>query len=282
MKTKGIVAIALMLIVTLLASMAFVSATVPVDNHKKMIPTEFKEETVKVKKPSMEELLDVNKEYFNFLRKNLGEKGEEMVNQAINNWAEYLEKAPDEIEVKLKLVKVGEKCITFWPYQDVQFALDNPLTVEEDDPINLIFYNTGSAWDVQYDMKNWIDNTWADASGWSARTYIDDTANGGTAYWKWQDYQLENGDYWGYRYHIRIFGSEYPDPHWADEWSDANVHYERWTGTGHEIISYEQAENFVKNDFSDEWFVGNIWYANLGNDNLRDNDGLAPVIELTA
>ncbi|MDD2665996.1 MAG: hypothetical protein PHD13_00580 [Methanocellales archaeon] len=182
----------------------------------------------------------------------------------------------------MTLVKVGEKCINFWAYRDVQFLNDNPLTVEEDDPINLIFYNTGSAWDIQYDMQNWIDNTWDGATGWSARTYIDDTANGGTAYWKWQDYQLENGDYFGYRYHIRIFGSEYSDPHWADEWSDANVHYERWTGTGHQVISYEDAEDFVKDDFADEGFVGDIWYTDLGNDNLGDNDGLAPVIELTA
>lgn len=282
MKKKGKVAIAVMLIVALIASMTFVSATVLADNQKKMIPTEFKEETVKIKKPSMEELLDVNEEYFNFLRKNLGEKGEELVNQAIKNWAEDIKKSPDEIEVKLKLVKVGEKCITFWPYQDVQFIWDNPATVEEDDPINLIFYNTGSAWDVQYDMENWIDNTWDGASGLSARTYIDDTANGGTAYWKWQDYQLEHGSYWTTRYHIRIFGSEYPDPHWADEWSIANVHYEYFTGWSHEIISYEDAEDFVKDDFADESFVGNIWYADLGNNNLGDNDGLAPVIELTA
>jgi len=207
----------------------------------------------------------------------LGEKGEELVNQAIKNWAEELEETPDEIEVKLKLVKVGEKCITFWAYQDVI------APGVEDDPINLIFYNTGSAWDVQYDMENWIDNTWdGGASGWSARTYIDDTANGGTAYWKLQDYQLENGDYFGYRYHIRIFGSEYSDPHWADEWSIANVHYERWTGTKHQYISYEDAEDFVKDDFADEGFVGSIWYTNLGNDDLGDNDGLAPVIELTA
>lgn len=275
--------LSVILIAILVIALVAATATVIADDHKKMIPTEFKEVSVKVEKPSMEELLEVNEEYFNFLRKNFGEKGEELVDQTIESWDEDLERAPDEVEVKLKLVKVGEGCIAFWPYQDVQFLDDNPLTVEEDDPINLIFYNVGSAWDVQYDMENWIDNTWDGASGLNARTYIDDTANGGTAYWKNpQDYQLDSGSYWTTRYHIRIFGSDYSDPHWADEWSIANVHYERYVGYTHEYISYEDAEDFVKDDFADEWFVGTIWYANLGNDNLGDNDGLAPVIELTA
>jgi hypothetical protein len=95
------------------------------------------------------------------------------------------------------------------------------------------------------------------------------------------DYQLENGSYWTTRYHIRIFDGG-TDPDWADEWSDANVHWEHWVWwpPGHVVDSYEQAENFVKNDFQGKWFVGSIWYTDLSNSDIGDNDGSAPVIEL--
>jgi hypothetical protein len=176
--------------------------------------------------------------------------------------------------VKAKLVKVGERCITFWAYTN-----DVESFVDPKDPINLVFYNTGGAWNVQYDMMYRLTNKWSGAVGWDHYTYIDNTANGGTAYWQRNNYQLQYGSYWSTRHHIRIFNGGY-DPHWADDWSIASVHYEYWNGQTHIVTSYEGSETFVKNDFADEGFVGEIWYANLYNSGIGDNNGYAPVIEL--
>ncbi|MDD2665995.1 MAG: hypothetical protein PHD13_00575 [Methanocellales archaeon] len=77
--------ISTIVVAVLVISIVATTATVLADDNKKMVPSEFREEIVKIKKPSMDELLEVNEGHFNFLRKNLGEKGEELVNQAITN-----------------------------------------------------------------------------------------------------------------------------------------------------------------------------------------------------
>jgi hypothetical protein len=99
-----------------------------------------------------------------------------------------------------------------------------------------------------------------------------------------KNFCFQDGNFFGKRYHIRIYdgGNDWDD---FKEWSIAGVHYEErdWLSLGHKIISWEQAEDFVKNDFDGEPFVDSIWYANLGNDcyfHGKYNDGNAPVIEL--
>lgn len=230
---------------------------------------------VRIEKQSLDELKKDNMEHIKFLRKNLEpEVAQKIIDSYFALRAEELEKLREGEEIKVKLIEIGSNSPLLWPYTSYTNG-----SFQKADPINLIFYNTGSAWDVQYDMRYWLDNTWGDASGWTQYTYLGTTNSG--ANWRKYDYQLEYGSYWTTRYHIRIFDGG-TDPDWADEWSDANVHYERFVGYTHEVISYEQAENFVKNDFADEWFVGNIWYTNLTNNDIGDNNGLAPVIELIA
>jgi len=247
------------------------------------IRTEFYDAKFLIKKPKLEELIFNGKEYFRFLEENFGEKGRLMVKETIKSWKEWLDSQGETIEINgsivtLKLKNPNANTIAFDKYLYKWW-----FGWQKSDPVNLIFYKEGSAWDVQYDMKNWIDNKWNDTSGIDLYTWIDkDHADGEDWVWKTQDYQLGHGDFFGKRYHIRIYDGGY-DWDAFEEWSIAGVHYEEWIGYTHKILSWEQAESFVKNDFDDEWFVGSIWYAFLDNDETLQgqyNDGYAPVIEL--
>ena len=146
----------------------------------KILPTKTIEKSVSVKKPSLNELRKDNAEHIKFLRKNLKpNEAEKVIGNYFRYLAKKIEKIPDIATVKVKLVQVGTNTITFWAYTNDVQSFSDPV-----DPINLIFYGVGSAWDVQYDMKNWLDYTWEDATGWTHYTYIDNTAHGGTADWR--------------------------------------------------------------------------------------------------
>ena len=282
---KKILAIGIMALLVLGVSTAVIGAytkdtdittndIIPQDKEK-IMPSRVIEKVVRIEKQSLDELKKDNMEHIKFLRKSLEpEIAQKIIDSYFALRTEELEKVHDGEKVRVKLIEIGSDSPLLWPYTSYIYGI-----FLKADPVNLIFYNTGSAWDVQHDMKYWLDNEWEPAEGWIQYTYIGTTNSG--ANWRKHDYQLQKGSYWTTRHHIRIFDGG-TDPDWADEWSDANVHYERWTGTGHQIISYEYAENFVKNDFADEEFVGNIWYTDLDNDDKGDNNGLAPVIELTA
>jgi hypothetical protein len=248
----------------------------------KILPTKTVEKNVTVKKPSLDELRKDNAEHIKFLRKNLkpNEAGN-VIGTYFRHLAEKIEKQPDIATVKVKLVQVGENTITFWAYTN-----DAPSFTDPVDPINLIFYGVGSAWDVQYDMKNWLDYTWEDATGWTHYAYIDNTEHGGTADWRSNDYQLQYGSYFTSRYHLRIFDGGTDTHGDFDEYSIANVHHEYWDWSelNHIVDGYESAETFVKDDFADENFVGSIGSAGLNNEgsysNGAYNDGWAATIEL--
>ncbi len=284
-KMKKILAIGIMTLLVLGVSIAVIGANakdtditsngIVSQDKEKIMPSRVIEKIVRIEKQSLDELKRDNMEHVKFLRKNLEpEVAQKIINSYFALRAEELEKLHDGEEIKVKLIEIGSNSPLLWPYTSYTNG-----SFEKADPVNLIFYNTGSAWDVQYDMKNWLDNEWGDALGWTQYTYIGTTNSG--ANWRMNDYQLENGSYWTTRYHIRIFDGG-TDPDWADEWSDANVHWEHWEWwpPGHVVDSYEQAENFVKNDFQGKWFVGSIWYTDLSNSDIGDNDGSAPVIEL--
>ncbi|KCZ71776.1 hypothetical protein ANME2D_01831 [Candidatus Methanoperedens nitroreducens] len=269
---KRIKAISILLIALVLIGVTIVS-TVSAQNKEKTISSKIIDKVVTTEKQTRDDLEKDNKEHIDFLKKNLGpETAKKIADRYFTDRVEELKKLPKE--VKIQLIELGNNSPQLWPYT----SETNGSFIKQD-PINLIFYRTGSAWDVQYDMQNWLTNEWEGASGWTQYTYIGTTNNG--LNWRRDDYQLQNGSYWGTRYHIRIFDGGV-DPDWANEWSDANVHKEHWDWSKltHVVDSFEQAESFVRNDFQGKGFVGSIWYANLNNQDIGDNDGQATVIEL--
>jgi hypothetical protein len=198
-----------------------------------------------------------------------------------------LKDLPDIIEYEVTVVKEGSQSITYGnALYSVYACITLNIPKDPSDPVNLRFSQRGSAFDVQYDMKNWLTNLWRDTSiGCNLMAYIDNTEHGGSAYWKVQDYQLEYDSWYTSRYHIRIFGGGFDTHGFFGEWSIAGVHLERWdplAGT-HVIVSWESAEQFVRDDFTGKWFVGSVYLIFIYNDGLWQgvwNDGYATAIEL--
>jgi len=245
------------------------------------------EVTFRVQKPKLEELVSSNKEYFDFLIKNLGEKGREIVEETILKWEKWLNTIKnDTYEIKTKTVKVSPKSSGSIKFDYNLYSILS-YGYYPSDPVNLIFYGpAGSAWNVSYDMKYWLSNKWSDTSGSTLYAILDkDHADDKDWIVKGQDYQLRYGDFWGESYHIRIYDGGYDWDQYL-EWSIAGVHHEQWVWLplpGHKILGWEDAEQFVRSDFSGKWFVGSMWNWWLGNaEYYQDkwNDGYAAAIEL--
>lgn len=222
-------------------------------------PVKEKRDTVKMKKPTYEELVADNQEYFDFLIKEKGEEGKKIVEEEKRKLRGEANNAKEQFDVDA--VEVGAHSITFGK------TLRSSPGGTIKDPVNVVFYNNGRAVDVDTALRTKTPYTWPYAAGSSLYGYIDDTAHGGTAYWKTQDLQHEYGSFWTTRYHIREYDGNY-DNHSGGYrfWTMGGVHYEQWNGSGHTVLSWEDAEYFlVENNFRGQSFVNSVGYVNIGN-----------------
>lgn len=188
-------------------------------------------------------------------------------------------------------VEVGTHSVTFSTFTYMSGNMS--------DPTNLVFYNVGSAADVEYDLRNWTSTQWEDDAAWLCVSQSQDvflweaSHTGGTDHWKSRDWGAQRTfdacaaeD----RMHVRIFGASVPDSHGTyGEWTVGAAHYERVGCGGHCLRGWEDGENAVKNSFysggTKLWFVGDVWYGwfnNAGTWKGYSNDGYGPYIELTS
>jgi len=162
------------------------------------------------------------------------------------------------------------------------------------DPINFIFYRVGSAWDVNYDLKNWTSARWQDTGcNGNQRVYIWDAMHtGGQDAWRTNQYPMEpagTSPCWPTaRDHIRLFEGfvrDSHDPSWG-VWSITSAHHDNY---GHsQTDDWEGPEGRLRGAFYDGsgnklWFVGAVWDVDLGNAGQWQgayNNGLASVVEL--
>jgi hypothetical protein len=160
----------------------------------------------------------------------------------------------------------------------------------ETDPVNVIWYDAGHAWDVQYDMKNWTPISWVDTQGAGLYVYFGDSCNGGTDAWRFTDYHLMKGGgtFWGTRIHCRVNGAGCDDPHGFGGWSVGCPHKEKWCywHATHHVSSYTLGREAVYDSFVGQWFVGSCYNIYIGNEgNYADgtyHDGYATIIDLNA
>ncbi len=119
---------------------------------------------------------------------------------------------------------------------------------------------------------------WAGATGTTRYAFVDPTGDGSEARWITETYQLEDGDYYGTRYHIRLYESPNPD----DEWVVMQAHTEHfdWFTLRHAVDGVEEAQSYVELDFMDQPFVDEVWRKWLDNRGPSDADGWATVVEL--
>lgn len=130
---------------------------------------------------------------------------------------------------------------------------------------------------------------WGEADGTTRYAWIDADVNPGTdgaattenAQWATETVQLDDGDYYGYRYHIRLYES--PDP--GDEWVAMQAHSEHfdWFTLRHRVDGVESAQSKVESDLMDLPHVDpqeDVSRIYLENDGPADSDGWATLVDL--
>ncbi len=173
---------------------------------------------------------------------------------AAKEWRKQeIEKAmngPDYIELTITMVQFGEKSITYYN------GLYQSPTGSPTDPVNLDFVGQGSAGTVLNHMVNNLDNHWAyPAWGISLYAFIDERPHGGSlrVESQWAQLDYPPGEFLYERNHARIFAGGY-DPHGFGYWSIGGAHFERWHYLYHIIVSWDDAEALIRDDFLDEPF----------------------------
>ncbi|THE66145.1 hypothetical protein D8Y22_04290 [Salinadaptatus halalkaliphilus] len=123
---------------------------------------------------------------------------------------------------------------------------------------------------------------WSDADGATRYAYLEPGPDD-DAFWTTETLQLEDGEYYGYRYHIRAYESPNPD----DQWVVMQTHSEHfdWFTLRHRVDGVEQAQARLEADLMEIPGVDiqeDVQRIYLDNSGPSDADGWATKIDLTA
>ncbi|WP_226482632.1 hypothetical protein [Natrinema amylolyticum] len=121
---------------------------------------------------------------------------------------------------------------------------------------------------------------WGQADGGTRYAYVDPGPNE-SGYWTTETRQLEDGDYFGQRYHIRLYES----PNEDDNWVAMQTHSEHfdWFTLRHRVHGSQDAQTKVEADFMKHPRVDvqeDVTRIYLDNRNSADADGWATLVEL--
>lgn len=124
------------------------------------------------------------------------------------------------------------------------------------------------------------DLNWGRADGGTRYAYVDPGPNE-SGYWMTETRQLEDGDYYGQRYHIRLYES----PNEDDDWVIMQTHSEHfdWFTLRHRVHGSQDAQTKVETDFMNHPRVDveeDVRRMYLDNRNSADADGWATLVEL--
>ncbi|GAB3667639.1 hypothetical protein [Halopiger thermotolerans] len=123
---------------------------------------------------------------------------------------------------------------------------------------------------------------WSHADGATRYAYLDPGADE-EGYWTTETLQLEDGEYYGHRYHIRAYESPNPD----DQWVIMQTHSEHfdWFTLRHRVHGSAQAQARLEADLMAIPGVDvreDVQRIYLGNARGSDADGWATRVDLTA
>lgn len=126
------------------------------------------------------------------------------------------------------------------------------------------------------------DTEWGEAKGSTRYAWID-PGNGEDGYWVDETGQLQDGDYYGQRFHIRY----YEAPREEDQWVAMQTHTEHfdWFTLRHRVDGVQAAQSKIETEFMDHPEVDtqdDIRRVYLDNSNPSDSDGWATVVDLTS
>jgi len=116
---------------------------------------------------------------------------------------------------------------------------------------------------------------WETTDGATRYAYVDD-GDGGE--WIDETAQLHDGDYYGHRYHIRLYES----PTGSEPWVAMQAHSEHfdWFTLRHAVHGTEDSQDRVEAAFVDAPPTDDLWRGYVANDDSSDSDGWASMIEL--
>jgi len=239
-------------------------------------------ETVRIiDKSTVDDLVSVHKEYFDYLESEFGDKGRAMIDEQKQYWSERIANTPDIVTIEV--LKVGDNSIII---DTVTNSMSNGEG-EDKDPINFFFYNNGFDDKVhnvitQNAQHNWV-NAFPLPEQW---VFFDETEHGGSAGWVKSSNPLEEVISSSERYHLRLFDAGQQDTHNVFVfWSLGAVHLEEVVGAGHEIKpdGWDLAETELRNDLDGQTDVGFIQNIDLDNSSCCQgisHDGIATMMEI--
>jgi len=151
---------------------------------------------------------------------------------------------------------------------DVEWNRTEPTELDADE-------ETFSAEEIDPSDGTSVD--WGDATGSERYAFITPTGDPEDGTWFSESAQVHHGDYYGHRYHIRLY--EAPDE--DDEWVIMQAHTEHfdWFTLRHSVHGNEQAQRHVELDFIDQPFVEEVWRKHADNDEPYDSDGWITIVE---
>lgn len=122
---------------------------------------------------------------------------------------------------------------------------------------------------------------WTQAAGTTRYAYLDPGPEDET-YWADETLQLDDGDYYGQRYHIRLYESPNPDDRWVV--MQAHTEHFDWFTLRHRVDGVEAAQSRAEADLLSVPTVDeheDVVRINLGNSGPSDADGWATKVDLT-
>jgi len=166
-------------------------------------------------------------------------------------------------QYEIEVMKYGEHSITLEPQTRASASFSGTIK----DPINIVFYDDGRASEVELKIDSNAPHGWKNAWGWAQYVYVDETSHGGTAHWQSNNFQLEEGDYFDTRCHLRIFDGGNSDYDSFKYWSIGAVHKETWNGSDHTLDpnAWETSELHLKSDLSSTSGILSVGTINLSN-----------------
>ncbi|WP_207591091.1 hypothetical protein [Halomontanus rarus] len=122
---------------------------------------------------------------------------------------------------------------------------------------------------------------WAQTTGATRYAHVD-PGNGNESHWTTETLQIHDGDYYGQRYHIRLYESPNPE----DEWVAMQAHTEHfdWFTLRHRVDGVEAAQSRAEADFMNHPQVDqtdDVRRIYLDNAGPSDANGWATIVELT-
>lgn len=117
--------------------------------------------------------------------------------------------------------------------------------------------------------------SWGETAG--ATRYANVRVDGNDE-WRVESMQLDHGDYYGVRHHLRLYEVSTDDD--AIVLIQAHADHFDWFTLRHAVDGVEESQRYVEREFMHGPGDPFVWRQHLGNDETHDSDGWATVIEL--